>query len=56
MLSESAKLIEEARRHVWDAINCLQRSGAAITFARELNQLDVIEDRLWQYVDDARKR
>jgi hypothetical protein len=53
--AEALDRIKEARRLVNDAYGRICRSGRASEFARELTQLQHIEDVLWQYTTSERR-
>lgn len=55
-VQKNRKMLSEARRNLYDAINMLQRSGFAIDFAGELRTLKIIEDRIWQEVTPEKRK
>ena len=48
-------MLKDARRKLNDAYGLICRSGKAAEFASELNQLQHIEDVLWQHTTPERR-
>jgi len=53
--AEARECIRIARRLVNDAYGAICRSGKAAEFSREINQLQHIEDVLWQHTTPERR-
>jgi len=53
--AEAQERIREARRLVYDAIGLLCRSGKAPELIGQINQLQHIEDVLWQHTTPERR-